>query len=171
MGKIICGNPRLVEDLQDLRNKSSILNVMVDEILFHGDLTIHVTNQQHSFYDNRNIVLGLNQLPTLMDQLSTLIMEICNAFCDGRGQKPLPAQYPNKTAYGEAVERQEWSAVKWHIKILDQLARHHPDFASANRFKRAFIDPQYNWGNFDNYLAYQRSTGHTAQVESHWKPL
>jgi hypothetical protein len=169
MGKIICGNPQLVEDLQRLRNQSSMLNVMVDEILFNGDLTIHLFNQPYSYYDNRNIVLGLNQLPTRMDVLSTLIMEICNAFCDARGQKPLPANYPTATAYGEAVERQEWSAVKWHIKIFEQLLKHDPAFASGNRFKQAFTDPRYNWGNFDNYLAHQRHTGHTAQVESHWK--
>lgn len=32
-----------------------------------------------------------------------------------------------------------------------------------------FTDPNNGWENFDNYLAHQRKTGHTKQIESHWK--
>lgn len=167
MGQVICGNDDLKADLEKMCENSSVLNVMLYEVLEHGDLAIHITMDAHSWYDQRTICLGLKHLPNRIDVLSTLIMEICNAFTDKRGMKPLPEAFDNATDYGEAIENQEWHGIKKHIKILKQLNGSSISLGHS-RFKQAFENPDYGWTDFEKYLEFQREQGHTAQIESHW---
>jgi hypothetical protein len=37
-----------------------------------------------------------------------------------------------------------------------------------SRFQEAFDNEKWGWDDFANYLKFQRETGHTAQIESHW---
>lgn len=169
MGKIYCANNAFILEVNALCQCSSVLNAMMQEILEGGDLTIHLTAGQHSFYDNRNIVLGLAQLIHRFDQLSTCIMEICNAWMSVKHEIPEHKAFDTKEAYGAAVEKEEWHAIKKHIKIHKQLASTKMGMGPS-RFEVGFTDPRNGWDNFDNYLAQQRASGHTAQIESHWNP-
>lgn len=169
MGEIVCSSAALAKDLADLRANSKILNKMLNEILEQGDLTIQVLQQQHSFYDNRVIVLGVQQLPTKLDCLSTLVTEICNAWADRFHQKPDYRQFNAAADYGTAVEKMEWAGCKTHVQILKELAATTSSLG-VSRFEQAFEDPKYGWDDFEKYLAFQRASGHTAQIESHWRP-
>jgi len=179
-GDIHCyKNGDLLTRLDDFRLNSPTLNASLNEILKDGDLEIHIHFVNYSCYDNRNIVLGLEQLPTQLHQESTLIMEICNARRDKPSLKPRIDKFDTAEAYGRAVEKQEWEAVKEHIKIHKELLlseliqqRNKPTFKPTSlgisRFQQAFEDPKYGWDNFENYLKYQKEKNHTAVIESHW---
>jgi hypothetical protein len=169
MGTIICSDSRMTETLNEFRSLSGLLNVMLEEILKGGDLTIHLQTG-HSYYEKRNIVLGVDKLPLLYDLLSTLIMEVCNAWVDVRYQMPAPQAFATSAAYGDAVEKEEWRAVKKHIKIHKELLATRWNVLGESRFAKCFTDASIGWDNFDNYLAYQRGQGHTAQIEKGWIP-
>jgi len=167
MGNIICGSNDLLKKLDEMCNNSPVLRAILDEIREEGNLEIRITPGKFSFYENRTIALGLEQLHKPKDLESTLIMEICNACCDIRGLKPHPGKFSTAEAYGEAVEKQEWGAIKKHIKIHKESL---PTDASLgkSRFQQAFDDPKCGWDNFDNYLKFQQDQGHTQQIQSHW---
>jgi hypothetical protein len=167
MGTVICRDDRLIATLNDFRKLSTVFNAMMNEILDKGDLTIHLQNGD-SCYENRNIVLATDKLVLLYDLLSTCIMEICNAWVDTRQRFPLPQSFNTATEYAKALEKEEWHAVKKHIKIHKQLLTTPWGVLGPSRFAASFTAPQESWDNFENYLAHQRKTGHTAKIEKNW---
>jgi hypothetical protein len=169
VGKILLEEPKLLAKLTSMESNSEVLAKMLREILAQGDLAIHLEATEHSYHDNRTIVLGLRQLPTDLDVESTLIMEICNAWCSIRNPSILPGQFDTPDAYGRAIEQNEWRAVKKHIRVHKDLLAS-KDSLQKSRFEQAFEDPNYGWDNFENYLAAQQKSGHTAQIQSHWAP-
>jgi GH18 family chitinase len=170
-GQLNSQNTQIIQDLQNMRGQSTTLNSIVDEALQNGDLTIHLFTVPNTYYDNRNIILGLNQLRTSADIKSELVIELCNAWCDVvKNLKPLPRSFSNANDYAVAVERQEWVAVQKHVQIYKDLVQSDGKLWQPSRFQGAFDDPKYGWNDFNKYLQYQQGTGHTAQIASHWSP-
>jgi len=171
MGSIKCVEKNILLLVDSLKSKSSVLNSMLDDILNGGDLTLHLLAQNHSYYNDRNIGIGLQVGGgTEISISSELIMEICNAWYDTRGCKPDMSTFHDADSYAEAVEEQEWRAVKKHVKIFKQLESNSAIYAAGNRFRQAFTDPRYDWGKFKNYLAFQINSGHTKMIASHYHP-
>ncbi len=169
MGNLSCEDPRVISLIDDMRSKSSVLDLMLKQILSAGDLVIHLTRDLYSCYDKRNIWIGLGVgRGEEMSIASELVIEICNAWYDFKRLKPNKAFYNTAEEYAVAVERQEWCSVKKHVTVYRQLTAQDAKFEQGNRFKYSFFQEHDNWNDFDNYLKYQKSTGHTEKVASYF---